>query len=141
MTQLVCAACGATNRVPPERLGDAPVCGRCRHELRPAHPVALTDAVFDDFIANTELPVVVDFWATWCGPCLSMAPHFEAAARAMPGACFAKLDTDAHPQAAGRQGIRSIPTLIVFRGGREIARRSGALPAAELQRWVQAALG
>ncbi|WP_374432965.1 thioredoxin TrxC [Inhella sp.] len=137
---LVCAQCGAVNRVPEERLGDGPVCAKCKTELAPAHPVALNDARFFDYIAKTEQPVLVDFWAEWCGPCHAMAPHFQAAAAALPGVRFAKVETDSNPQASVKNRIRSIPTLVLYRGGAEIARRSGAMPAAELQRWVQGAL-
>jgi thioredoxin 2 len=102
-----------------------------------AHPVALIDAVFDKFVERTELPVLVDFWAEWCGPCRAMAPQFEAAAVQLPRVRFAKVDSDANPQASVRQHIRSIPTLILFDRGREVARRSGALGAGELVRWVR----
>ena len=136
--QLTCPACGATNRVPEDRLKDQPVCGKCGAELMAAKPVALTDAVFTRYIAHTDLPVLVDFWAAWCGPCKMMAPHFANAATQLPGVRFAKVDTEASPQASATYAIRSIPTLILFRGGREVARQSGAMPAADLVRWVQA---
>ena len=137
---LVCAHCGATNRVPPERLQDGPVCGRCGEALAPAHPQAVSDAHFADYIARTDAPVVVDFWAAWCGPCRMMAPQFEAAAAQAPGIRFVKVDTEACPQTAARLGIRSIPTLALFVGGREIARQSGAMPAADLLRWLHSHL-
>lgn len=137
---LVCAHCGATNRVPPERLQDQPVCGRCGAEIAPPRPLAVADALFADYIAKTEAPVLVDFWAAWCGPCRMMAPQFEAAAAQAPGVRFVKVDTEACPQTAARLGIRSIPTLALFLGGREIARQSGAMPAAELLRWLQSHL-
>ena len=137
---LVCPACGTTNRVPQDRLKDQPVCGRCGTELMAARPVSLTDATFPAFIAHTELPVLVDFWADWCGPCKTMAPHFANAATQLPEVRFAKLDTEASPRASAATGIRSIPTIVLYRAGREVARQSGAVAAGDLVRWVQASL-
>ena len=137
---LVCPVCGATNRVPAERLHDQPVCGRCATELMATQPVALNDATLPAYIAGTELPVLVDFWADWCGPCKSMAPHFASAATQLPNVRFAKVDTDANPKASVGNRIRSIPTLILYRGGQELARQSGAMASGDLLRWVQAQL-
>lgn len=134
---LVCPSCGTTNRIPDERLRDAPVCGRCGAALMATEPVNLSDAALPGFIAKTELPVLVDFWADWCGPCKQMAPHFAAAARQLPEVRFAKVDSDAAPAASARHGIRSISTMVLFKGGVELARLSGAMPAAQLVAWVQ----
>lgn len=134
---IVCPGCASLNRVPPERLQQDPQCGRCHVPLLGGEPVALVDAAFERFVTKSELPVLVDFWAPWCGPCRTMAPEFERAAALLKGrAVLAKVDSDASPQAAARYGIRSIPTLVLFRGGREVARRSGAVPAPEIMRWA-----
>jgi thioredoxin 2 len=125
---VVCVHCRATNRIPATRLGDDPVCGKCGRALLSGEPVVLGDGDFDAVTGRTELPVVVDFWADWCGPCRMMAPQFEQAARELKGrALFVKVDSDANPQLAQRFGIRSIPTLIRLDRGREVTRQSGAL--------------
>ncbi|MEK8051828.1 thioredoxin TrxC [Ideonella sp. DXS22W] len=130
---LVCPHCGATNRVPAERLADDPGCGRCHQPLLDGQPVTLTDASAGKFLAQSTLPVLVDFWAPWCGPCRQMAPQFEAAARQLKGrVIFAKVDSDQNPQLAAQFGIRSIPTLVKLQGGREVRRQSGALPASQI---------
>ncbi len=137
--ELACPHCLAVNRVPDARLGDGPKCGQCGTPLLPGHPVELTQASFDRFIAKAGLPVLVDFWADWCGPCKMMAPVFHQVAGELATRMrFAKVDTEAHPQVSMRHHIRGIPTLILFRNGAEVARTSGALDAAGLKRWLAA---
>lgn len=138
---LVCPTCLAKNRVPDERLHDAPSCGKCGTSLMAAEPITLDDASFARFTEGTDLPVIVDFWAEWCGPCKMMGPQFTAAASQLPQVRFAKVDTEASPQTSVRHRIRSIPTMVLFRQEQEIARTSGAMAAADIGRWLQSQLG
>jgi len=137
---LPCAACGAVNRVPRERLGQG-VCGRCRRPLYRFEPMALDEAGFVRFRDRCDLPLLVDFWAAWCAPCRAMAPAFEQVARELGGRVVAvKVDTEQAAALAGRLGIRSIPTLALYREGREIGRVSGAMDTRALTGWVNATL-
>jgi thioredoxin 2 len=137
--KVVCPHCHTTNRVARARLGDGAACGQCKAPLLDGHPYELTTASFDRHVGSNDLPLVVDFWAPWCAPCRAMAPAYaEAAARLAPDVRLAKLDTEAAPDLAARFGIRSIPTLVAFRGGREVARQSGAMAAPQLVQWIKA---
>lgn len=142
LTHVVCPGCSGVNRVPAARLAAKPVCGRCHAPLFRGRPVDLTNATFDVQVGRSELPVVVDFWAPWCGPCKTMAPGFErAAAELEPRVRLARVNTEAEPALGARFGIRAIPTLIAFRGGRELARQSGALEYAGLVAWTRSTCG
>jgi thioredoxin 2 len=138
---LVCPHCNATNRVPADKLQAELNCGRCHMALLDAHPDNLGEAAFRAQLAKSDLPLVVDFWAPWCGPCRMMAPAYEKVSQDMLGrARFVKVNTEDEQGLAAAHDIRSIPTLAVFVGGREVARQAGAMPAADLARWVSAAL-
>jgi thioredoxin 2 len=137
VVQVACPACLAPNRVPAARVAEDPKCGKCGAALLDGAPAELREQQFETFVSRTELPVLADFWAPWCGPCRAMAPHFERAARELKDRVrLVKVNTEEAPQLAARYNIRAIPTLVLFRNGVEAKRTSGALDAGALTRWV-----
>ncbi|OTG84053.1 thioredoxin TrxC [Acinetobacter sp. ANC 4648] len=133
---IVCPSCSAKNRIPEDKLDSQPNCGQCHQALIPLAPIELNEQNFSHFISNSDLPIFIDLWAEWCGPCKMMAPHFAEVAKHNPHVIFAKIDTEANPRLSSAFHVRSIPTLVLLNKTKEVARISGALRANQLQEWL-----
>jgi thioredoxin 2 len=134
---IVCPACNAVNRIPSARIDSRPSCGKCHKPLFDGHPVTLTSENFQKHIGRSDIPVVVDFWAPWCGPCKVMAPAFEqASADLQPTVRLAKLNTEDENDVGAQLNIRSIPTMVIFKNGKEVARQAGAMSTADIKSWI-----
>ncbi|CAM3021619.1 thioredoxin TrxC [Acinetobacter celticus] len=133
---VVCPSCNAKNRVPEEKLAESPTCGQCHQALIPLAPIELNEQNFSSFITHSDLPVLIDLWAEWCGPCKMMAPHFAQVAKQYPNVVFAKINTEENPRLSSAFNVRSIPTLVFMNKTTEVARVSGALRSSELQQWL-----
>ena len=133
---IVCPSCSAKNRVPEDKLQAQPSCGQCQSTLVPLEPIELNELNFSQFITGSDLPILIDLWADWCGPCKMMAPHFAHVAKSYPNVVFGKIDTEANPRLSSAFNVRSIPTLVLMNKTTEIARISGALRSSELQQWL-----
>lgn len=140
MTELVhltCPSCHTGNRIPAERIDQSPQCGRCKAPLFQGQPIEAGTSTLPSILANTDMPIVIDFWAPWCGPCKAFAPIFSDAAKTLePNIRFVKVNTEAEPQLGAQFGIRSIPTLAIFHRGQELARQSGAMHGGQLRQWL-----
>ena len=133
---IVCPSCGAKNRVPEDKLNAQPTCGQCHQNLITLAPIELNEQNFSNFVSHSDLPIMIDLWAEWCGPCKMMAPHFAEDEKNNPHVVFAKIDTEANPRLSSAFNIRSIPTLVLMNKTTEVARISGALRANQLQEWL-----
>lgn len=133
---VVCPSCCAKNRVPEDKISEQPSCGQCHQALIPLAPIELNEKNFSHFITASDLPIFIDLWADWCGPCKMMAPHFQQVAKDYPHVIFAKINTEENPNLSAAFNVRSIPTLVLMNKTDEIARISGALRSSELKKWL-----